>query len=111
MAASTNADQIVVGNSGTLWVAAVGSTLPTTLAEPNAAFLCAGYITEDGASFNDESTTSEIPAWQSFYPIDVRISSRSSFIELALMEWDSKTVPLAFGGGQVTYPSAGVYRY
>ena len=109
MAATTDADQIVVGNSGTLWKAPYGTTLPTDMSAPNAAFLSLGFITEEGPKFNHELTVKEIRAWQQRTAIDRRDDQENVSFELGLMEWDAKTVPAALGG-TISSPSSGVYK-
>lgn len=112
MAATNNSDQLVVGGTGTIWVAPVGTPLPTTpTATPNSLFLSLGYTTEDGVKFTDERTLAEINAWQSFYPVRRIITGRNATVEFTLEEWDRKSISLAFGGGTWSSPSAGVYKY
>lgn len=108
-AGTNNADQIVVGNSGTLWKAPTGTTLPVSLTTPDAAFLSLGFITEEGPKFNHELTIKEIRAWQQRTAIDRRTDQENVGFELALMEWDAKTIPTALGG-TLSSPSAGVYK-
>lgn len=112
MTATLDSDQIVVGGTGTIWVAPVGTSLPDTPSESlNAAFLSLGYTTEDGVKFTDEKTVKEIAAWQSFYPVRRIITARAAKADFTLMEFDYKTLPFAFGGGAWTEPSAGEYLY
>lgn len=106
---TNNADQILVGNTGTLWKAPVGTTLPTSLAAPSAPFLSLGFISEDGPKFNFELTVKEIRAWQQRTAIDRRNDQENVSFEVALMEWDAKTLPAATGG-TISSPSTGVYK-
>lgn len=112
MAATFDAGALVVGGNAQIYTAPVGTPLPVTpTATLNSLFLSAGYTTEDGIRFADEKTVNEIRALQSFYPIRRIVTARASMAEFSMMEWDAKTLPLALGGGAVTSPSAGVYRY
>ena len=59
-------ENIRVYGDGEIYIAAYGTTLPTTLAGALAAgFLSLGYLTEDGFQLNTEIETYEIGAWQS----------------------------------------------
>lgn len=111
-----SADAVVVAGNGAANVAPVGTTLPTdssTALDP--AFVDLGFLSEDGATFRDEKTKEPIPAWQSFYPIKYVVTDASAEVEFVLRQWDADTVPLAFGGGQVTVPNPtaapGEFRY
>lgn len=112
MAATVDAGALVVGGTAHVFTAPVGTPLPTTpTGTLNSQFLSVGYTTEDGIRFADEKTVSEIRALQSFYPIRRIVTGRASMAEFTMLEWDQKTVPLAFGGGAITEPTAGVFRY
>lgn len=107
-----NSDQIVVAPNGTLRVAPVGTAAPTN---PTAAYAAGwvdlGFLTEAGAKFTDSKDVNEIRPWQSFYTVRRNVVSRDAMVEAALMQWSRLTIPLAFGGGTITTPSAGVFRY
>lgn len=107
-----NADAIVVAGNGTVRIAPVGTTQPTTpTATPAAAWLDLGYVTEEGVTFTDSKEIADVAAWQSFYPVRKIITGKEATLAFGLREWDERTIPLAFGGGSVTNPSAGVWRY
>lgn len=107
-----NADAIVVAANGTVRVAVVGSTQPTTpTAAPVAAWRDLGYVNEDGCTFTDSKEIEDVLGWQSFYPLRKLITGKEAALSFVLKEWDERTIPLAFGGGSVTSPSAGVWRY
>lgn len=107
-----NADAIVVAGNGTVRVAPVGTTAPTTpTASPVAAWLDLGYVTEDGATATFDKETEDVLVWQSRYPVRTLITGESLVIAFGLREWDERTIPLALGGGTVTNPSAGVWKF
>lgn len=95
-------DAVMIAGSGDLYTGPVGSTLPTNVSVVlDAALINAGYLSTDGATFRDSKTREPINAWQSFRPIKYRTSESSTELELTLMQFDSNTVPLAFGGGTI----------
>lgn len=61
-----DADQLHVfgGDDDTVWLAPLGSTLPTTLAAPDAAFEDVGYLGEDGMTFARELDVAELRVHQ-----------------------------------------------
>lgn len=106
------ASEIVVAGGGSVHVAPVGTSAPT---DPTSAYAAGwkeiGYTTEAGVKLHDAKTMVEIKAWQAFYPVRRIISARDFTVTFALQQWDYYTVPLAFGGGTITTPSAGVFKY
>lgn len=107
-----NSDEIVVGANGTVRVAPVGTTQPTNpTSSPVAAWIDLGYVNEDGATFTDSKDIEDINSWQSFYPTRKVVTGKEATISFALQQWNENSVPLAFGGGSVTNPSVGVWRY
>lgn len=104
-------DEIRVAMTGTISVAPAGSTLPTTLAALDAAFVDLGYTTPEGVTLRTTRTRSPLLAWQSLRPVRHLAGDEDASVAFILMQWNLTTVPLAFGGGTVTEPTAGVFRY
>lgn len=108
MAAENNADQILVGSNGAVWVAPTGTTLPTDIdSSLDSAFKSLGYLSPQGPEISNGKTTNDIRAWQSFDPIATRVTEATLQVNFELMEWDSKTITLAFGGGSITTTANG----
>ena len=108
-----NSDAIVVAATGDVYVGAVGAVAPTdpsTVPDPGAWTLL-GAIPEAGATFSDSKTLEPIPVWQLFYPARRVATEKEATVAFALREWNNATIPFAFGGGSITTPSAGIYRY
>lgn len=102
-----DADEIVVGASGAVYVAAVGTAGPTDTATALAAsWQHLGYTSEDGVEIAPGMDMSEINGWQSFYALRRVVTSRSLEIGFELLQWNEHSIKLAFGGGTVT--SSGV---
>lgn len=105
-------DEIVVGGSGTVYVAPVATTAPVDSDSALAGgFVDLGYVTEDGITFTDTKDVSDLNAWQSFYPVRRIITSRASSVSFALEQWNEVTTVFAFGGGTITNLGGGEYKY
>ena len=104
--------EIVIAGTGTIYHAPEGTELPQYLSEAlDAAFVAVGYTTEDGAKFTDEKSTNQVRPWQSFYPVRTHITERTAMLETSLLQWNEPNMILAYGGGGVTQPQPGEYRY
>ena len=60
-----DAANVRIARTGAVYVAPVGTALPTTTAAAlNAAFEDCGYVSEDGVTFTPSETVTKIRAWQ-----------------------------------------------
>lgn len=110
--AGKDVDEIVVGANGTVWAAPVGTAAPADQdAVPGAGWLDLGYTSEDGVTFRDAKTLEAIPVWQLFHPARRIVTERDTNVEFVLRQWGKDQVPFAFGGGEVTTPTAGNFKY
>jgi len=110
MAWNNSSDTLIAG-SGQVYVAATGSTLPTTpTGTVDTAFVGLGYHTEDGVSLSAPVNIIDYPAWQSKHPIRREVDTRDFTLSFSLLQWDEDTVPLAFGGGSISSVSGG-YKF
>ncbi len=97
------AEEIRIAANGQLFVAPVGTALPTKISDPlDAAFVGLGYANEDGATINPERTIEQIRAWQSRQPLRTTVTEESISIALTMIQWNENTLPMFFGGGTVT---------
>lgn len=104
--------EIVVGGNGSIYTAPLGTTVPASISEAlGAEWTELGYATEDGVTWVDGKSLESIRAWQSFYDLRRIVSSKEGSLAFSLMQWNGDTVKLAFGGGDVSSPAAGAYRY
>ncbi len=107
-----DSSQITVGSAGNIYAAPVGTSAPADVtAAWGAGWIELGYTTEDGCTFTDSKEVNEIMAWQSFYAIDRRITSRNATVSMVLQQWNDDNFKLSFGGGTVTTVSAGLFKY
>lgn len=94
--------------SGGIWVAPKGTTLPTDATTTlGGAFVCLGYVSEDGLSNNNELTVDAIKAWGGniVYRSLTEMNDEFSF---ALIETENTDVLKAvYGSGNVTVDGSG----
>lgn len=104
--------ELVVASYGNVYVAPVGTALPTTVdGALNAAFFNLGLVNEDGVTFTVSPEIEEFMAWQSRQAVRRELVGQEISIAFALEQWNAENVKLAFGGGQVSEPTPGQYRY
>lgn len=105
-------DEIVVGANGTVRFAPIGTAAPVdeTVA-PDAGWVDVGFLSDDGVTFHDAKTLEVIPVWQLFNPARRIVTERDTSLSMVLRQWSKTNVPFAFGGGTVSTPSAGHYKY
>lgn len=106
------AAELLVGITGEVYVAPSSTTLPTTpTATLNAAFVGLGYTDEDGVTVTADPEIQEYRAWQSRSAVRREMTQQNVSVAFKLEQWNEDTIVLAFGGGEVTSPSTGVYKY
>lgn len=108
-----NSDQITVALSGHVSIApySSGLALPDDMGALDAAFKELGYTSEDGVTFTATPTVEDIRAWQKATPVRRIVTARDATIAFSLEQLNLDNWALAFGGGDWTVPSAGVFRY
>ncbi len=105
--------ETIVGGGGQVYVAAPGAALPTKTSDAlaPAAWTGLGFHTEDGVSINQSIDIQEYMAWQSKSSIRREQNSREFQFAYSLLQWNESTLPLAMGGGAVTEPTVGQFKY
>lgn len=107
-----NVDEIVIGGNGSIYVAPLGSPIPSGIDQAlSPAWRDAGYVTEDGVTFTDGKTLESVRAWQSLHDLRKFVASKETMAAFSLMQWSAENVVFAFGGGEVAETSSGNYRY
>ena len=101
--------KIRVGANGTVRVAPTGTAVPADFSADFAAgWVDLGTIDENGVTFEDGKTITDIMAWQLLYPARKIVASRTFKAMFVLREWTKATVSLAFGGGTWADTGTGV---
>lgn len=107
-----DADQVVIGANGSVYVAEVGAAEPADISVAlGVAWTELGYVSEDGVSITDAKSTGEVRAWQSFYAIRRFVESRNLTVGFQLQQFAGENVVLALGGGAVADDGGGAYTY
>lgn len=107
-----NPDDFVVAGTGEVYVAPVGTALPTNSQSAlNASFNGLGYHTEDGVSVNAQVNVFMIRSWQSQFETRRGRDTEDFQLSFVLQQWNEINVPLAYGGGSVTSLGGGEYKY
>jgi hypothetical protein len=98
-----NANQITVASQGTIYVSNISgttTTYPTTVSGTlTADYKELGYANEDGVTFTITPSVDDINAWQSATPVRRLVTTREFTAAANLMQWNTDTFPVAFGGG------------
>jgi len=115
-AASTTpaSGQTLIGANGTVYVGTPGATITAPTSEASAVdsdMIQVGFISEDGVLFRDSKDMGELKAWQTPYAVRRFVTGRNFEAEFSMEQWNWHTIPFAFGGGTLTEPTAGHYKY
>lgn len=107
-----DATQIVVAGTGKVLTSPLLTAAPTDLVTAFAAgWIDLGYTQEAGVTFTPQWETTDIMAWQSNYPVRRIRVSQSAGLTCTLLQWNKTSLPFTFGGGTVSTPAAGVYKF
>ena len=102
--------EVRVAGTGNVYFAPTGSTLPTDIATAlDAAFIDAGYISEDGVTFTLGRETEDLNAWQGS-KVRVLTTGEPKTIEFTLMQSNKENIPFILGGGTIS-GAASEYKY
>lgn len=103
--------QVRVGVTGRLYVAPVGTAFPASTAASWTSFVDLGYLAEPGPSMTPSIDTSDVMAWQSYFPVRTVATARGMEWKFTLLQTSGTTLKLAFGGGTITSLGGGDYKY
>ncbi|HET9656746.1 MAG TPA: hypothetical protein VFP72_15445 [Kineosporiaceae bacterium] len=109
---STTPARITVPNRTHVYLAAVGSVAPVDATTAMAAaWKEVGLTTEDSLTFETSPEFKDVRSAQSDYPTRIFQTSETGTITVQLQEWSIDNFKAVFGGGQITTPSAGVFKF
>lgn len=101
---SLESSEVVVGSTGHLWRAAVGTAFPTNIstAVNETLWTELGYTSTEGVGFNFGRETNEVEAWQSYDPLRVISTKIPKEISAEFLQFNQNTWATAMGGGTWT---------
>jgi len=109
---ASNASQVRVGITGTLYRAPKLTAGPaTTAAAWAAAWVELGYLTVDGPELIPTVVNKDIDAWQTSFPVRTVNTAHGMEWKFTLLQRNGTNLKLAMGGGTITALGAGDYRY
>lgn len=113
---ANDSDEVRLAPNGSVYVAAIGTTLPTNATVAlNASFKSVGYVDEDGVSLTPGIELTDIMAWQSAVPVKTTLDTASFEIQFNMLQanittWEmyflNATFSNNFGQGKMTIPSS-----
>ena len=107
-----DATRIVVAQQARVYLAPVGTTAPTSAtAALSGAWKEVGLFTPDSLKFATDPSFEEVRSHQSNYPTRRFQTQDAATAEVDLQEWSGDNFIAVYGGGTLTSPSAGVYKF
>lgn len=105
--------EVVLAGTGQVYVAAVGSTAPTSESSALSASTWSGlgYTTEEGVSTNFSVEIQKFGAWQSKNDIRRERGDEVFRVTFNLLQWNEVNVPFVFGGGAISDLGGGSYKF
>lgn len=107
--ADLNPQEVLVGNaSGAgLWIAPVGTALPTDTTTLPEVWKPLGYTTDDGVEQMMALETTDIMSWQDKSPIRTVTKSRTLSYKFMMLQWNAVTLSLYMGSTAPTPDAQG----
>lgn len=80
-----------------LWLAPLGTTLPTDADSAlDAAFYTPGYISDEGVTVASDVSTEDLFAWQAASPVRTLLNERTYTFEMTLIETEAEALAVYF---------------
>lgn len=98
-----DASELFVGQTGSLYIAPVGTVFPTDIdtAIDTADWTELGYVDTDGVQFTLPTPITWIRGWQSRHPLRGIRGDLEDVIGFTLQQWNADSVPLALNGATI----------
>lgn len=90
-----------------VFLAPVGSTLPTTLTDPIAPFAALGWLSEDGVSLAVSTDVEKFKGWQGGSTLRTKVTGTEKTISIQCLEETPGVTELYFGHGAKTVTGTG----
>lgn len=97
------ANEVRKGLTGHLYMAPVGTTMPTDTSTPlSGGWEELGYTSDDGVSFAVDTSTESHTPWQSRRPVRSDVTDQTETLTFTLWQTNADNLKLAYGGGTIT---------
>lgn len=93
----SNADNVVVGITGAVYVGATSATAPTSAVSALTGFTDLGYISTDGITVTPDKSSNAIRAWQNADLVREVVTESTLTYQFMLLETNQAAVELYFG--------------
>lgn len=93
-----NAENVVVGITGKVYVGATSATAPTSSTSALTGFTELGYVSADGVTFSNDRTTNQIRAWQNADLVREIVTEGTTTYQFMLLETTQEVIEAYFGG-------------
>jgi len=105
-----NRQNVRVARTGAVYVAPLGTTLPTSATGSlDAAFVDCGYISEDGITFTPNESVDAVRAWQNSARVQTTRTELDYTFQFVLIE-DKGTVVELYHRGEITPVGSGQWK-
>ena len=98
---SLNADNVVVGVTGKVYVGATSATAPTSSTATLTGFTELGYVSSDGVTFTTDKSTNQIRAWQNADLVRESVNEGTVTYSMMLLETTQAVIEAYFGSTMV----------
>jgi hypothetical protein len=94
-----NAENVVVGITGKVYVGATSTTAPTSSTSSlGVGFTELGYVSADGVTFSNERATAQVRAWQNADLVREIVTEGTTTYQFTLLETTQEVIETYFGG-------------
>lgn len=93
-----NAENVVVGITGKVYVGATSATAPTSSTSSLTGFTELGYVSADGVTFSNDRATNQIRAWQNADLVREIVTEGTTTYQFMLLETTQDVIETYFGG-------------
>lgn len=95
---ANNAENVVVGITGQVYVGATSATAPTSSTSTLTGFTDLGYVSADGVTVTSDKSTNQIRAWQNADLVREIVTEGTLTYEFMLLETTEAAIEAYFGG-------------
>lgn len=106
-----NAANVTAGKpkiGGSIYVAPLGTTLPTTVSEELTGFACLGYVSDAGVTNDNSPSTTQIKAWGGDTVLNLQTDRPDSYKMTLLETMEAEVKKIIYGEDNVTVDGSNI---